>query len=94
MIALEKITKILRALSDDVRLQILFVLSKQGGEAFGSECSKKIDLTQPTLSHHFKVLLEAHIIHEEKVGTSKRYSIDYAYLKRLGIDLNTLLIAR
>lgn len=91
MLALEKTKKILRALSDDVRLQILVTLSKQGGEAFGSECSKKIDLTQPTLSHHFKVLLEAHVIHEEKIGTAKRYTIDYDYLHELGINLRTLL---
>lgn len=90
----ENISKILRALSDDVRLKILYTLSRRGGEAFGSECSKKIDLTQPTLSHHFKVLLEAGVIHEQRIGTSKKYAIDYSFLKRVGIDLETMFHAK
>ena len=47
----------LKALSDPVRLRLLsIVASRVGGEACVCDLSVGIDLTQPTISHHLKVL--------------------------------------
>lgn len=85
-----RVEKILKALADTVRLKIVYTLSQKGGEALGSECSKRIDLTQPTLSHHYKILSDAGVISEEKVGTSKRYTICHATLEEHGIDIEKM----
>ncbi|HYB37795.1 MAG TPA: metalloregulator ArsR/SmtB family transcription factor, partial [Mycobacterium sp.] len=56
----------LKALSDPVRLRLLSVVaSHRGGEACVCDLSVGIDLTQPTISHHLKVLKTAGLLTSE-----------------------------
>ncbi|ULE35306.1 ArsR/SmtB family transcription factor [Mycobacterium sp. IDR2000157661] len=67
--AAELATK-LKALSDPVRLRLLSVVASHGGgEACVCELSSGIDLTQPTISHHLKVLRTAGLLDCERRGS-------------------------
>ncbi|SCJ71037.1 Arsenical resistance operon repressor [uncultured Clostridium sp.] len=65
--------KIFKALSDQNRLKILHILSD--GERCACELLKHFDFTQPTLSHHMKVLIECGLVYSRKEGTWNHYSI-------------------
>jgi ArsR family transcriptional regulator len=73
-----------KALSDPVRLRLLSVVaSHNGGEACVCELSTGIDLTQPTISHHLKVLRTAGLLDSERRGSWVYYRIVPAALQQL-----------
>ncbi len=71
-------SKVLHALSDPVRLRIIHVLAAKGERCCG-DCG--IDMPKPTLSHHFKVLREAGIIHTRIEGKQRCLSLRRADLE-------------
>jgi ArsR family transcriptional regulator len=59
----------LKALADPVRLRLMsLVLSHEGGEACVCDLLPAFDLSQPTISHHLKVLHDAGLLGREKRG--------------------------
>lgn len=66
----------LKALSDPVRLRLLSVVASHGGgEACVCDLSTGIDLAQPTISHHLKVLRTAGLLDSERRGSWVYYHI-------------------
>jgi ArsR family transcriptional regulator len=64
-----RVASLLKALADPVRLRLLsLVLSHQGGEACVCDLTPAFDLSQPTISHHLKVLHESGLLDREKRG--------------------------
>ena len=64
-----KVAPLLKALADPVRLRLLsMVLSHEGGEACVCDLNDAFELSQPTISHHLKVLHEAGLLDREKRG--------------------------
>lgn len=64
-----QVAPLLKALADPVRLRLLsMVLSHAGGEACVCDLNDAFDLSQPTISHHLKVLHEAGLLDREKRG--------------------------
>ena len=60
----------LKAIADPARLRLLsLVLSHVGAEACVCDLLPHFDLTQPTISHHLKVLHESGLLDREKRGT-------------------------
>ena len=59
---------IAKALGDPVRLQLVDVLRKHAGKVCVCELVPLFDLSQPTVSHHLKVLREAGIVGSEREG--------------------------
>ena len=60
----------LKAAADPARLRLLsLVLSHEGGEACVCDLTSAFDLSQPTISHHLKVLHESGLLDREKRGT-------------------------
>lgn len=70
----EEYAKIAKALSEPKRVKILDMLSC--GEMCACDILEHFDFTQPTLSHHIKVLVAAGLVHAEKSGTWQHYSIN------------------
>src|SRR3989449_4693711 len=65
----EGIAPLLRALADPVRLRLMsLVASHEGGEACVCDLNDAFDLSQPTISHHLKVLHEAGLLDRDKRG--------------------------
>jgi ArsR family transcriptional regulator len=66
----------LKALADPTRLRLLsMVAAHQGGEACVCELTEPLGLTQPTISHHVKILVDAGILTGEKRGKWTYYAL-------------------
>ncbi|MDQ4501265.1 metalloregulator ArsR/SmtB family transcription factor [Sinomonas sp. ASV322] len=65
----EQVSLVLKALGDPVRLRLMsLVASHEGGEACVCDLNDAFDLSQPTISHHLKVLHEVGLLEREKRG--------------------------
>ena len=65
---------ICKALGDSNRLQIVQMLSD--GEKCGCRLLEKFEITQPTLSHHMKILCECGLVDARKEGKWSHYSLN------------------
>jgi ArsR family transcriptional regulator len=73
-----------KALADPVRLQLLnLIATADGGEACACDLVDPVGKSQPTVSHHLKVLREAGLVTGEKRGTWIWYSVVPARLEDL-----------
>ena len=66
-------TPMLKALSDETRLQIMDMLSCE--ELCANEILEAFQFTQPTLSYHMKILHEAGLVRSVREGGWTRYSL-------------------
>lgn len=78
------LARMFKALGDPVRLRLLsMVASHDGGEACVCDLTPAFDLSQPTISHHLKVLREAGLLDCERRGTWVFYRVVPATLAQL-----------
>ena len=71
-----RVVPLLKALADPVRLRLLsLVASHADREACVCDLHDAFDLSQPTISHHLKVLHEAGLLDRAKRGTWVYYSV-------------------
>ena len=83
--------RVFKAFCDENRLMILEML--QSGEKCACVLLEKLDITQPTLSHHMKILVESGIVSPRKEGKWTYYSISESgsrYTAELLQNLTTL----
>ena len=71
----ERMAAIAKALGDPIRLQLVDVLRKHAGKVCVCELVPLFDLSQPTVSHHLKVLREAGIVASERQGLWAYYYV-------------------
>jgi ArsR family transcriptional regulator, arsenate/arsenite/antimonite-responsive transcriptional repressor len=65
-----------KALADPVRLQLLnLIATAEAGEACACDLIDQVERSQPTVSHHLKVLREAGLVTGEKRGTWVWWSV-------------------
>ena len=82
------LARMFKALGDPVRLRLLsLVASHAGGEACVCDISDTFDLSQPTISHHLKVLRTAGILDCERRGTWVYYRVIPSALEQLSAVL-------
>lgn len=72
---IEKAARAFKALGDENRLRIIELIAKQG-EMCACRVLDELDIAQPTLSHHMKLLKDAGLIKARKQGRWMHYSID------------------
>lgn len=77
----KKIEKISKALGDVNRLKILHLIAKQGGTGQCAAIQECLDLAQPSVSHHIKILLEAGLIEAVKEGRNYKYLLNKQYIE-------------
>ena len=80
--------KILKAISDPKRLRIVDMLSC--GELCACIILEAFHITQPTLSHDMKVLIEAKIVNARREGKNIYYSLNREYLADFMQTLNEI----
>jgi ArsR family transcriptional regulator len=79
-----QVAPLLKALAEPARLRLLsIVLSHEGGEACVCDLTPYFDLSQPTISHHLKVLHESGLLDREKRGTWVFYKARPAAMQAL-----------
>jgi ArsR family transcriptional regulator len=72
----ERIAPLLKAIADPVRLRLLsLVAAHDGGEACVCDLNDAFDLSQPTISHHLKVLHESGLLERSKRGVWVYYRV-------------------
>ena len=71
----ERTASVAKALGDPVRMQLVDVLRKHAGKVCVCELVPLFDLSQPTVSHHLKVLREAGLVESEGRGTWAYYKL-------------------
>ena len=78
------------ALSDPVRLRLLSLLSTSpDGAVCACDLVEPVGKSQPTVSHHLKILREAGLVASEKRGTNVWYAVVPAALESLREALGT-----
>ena len=71
----ERMAAIAKALADPVRLQLVDVLRKHAGKVCVCELVPLFDLSQPTVSHHLKVLRQSGLVDSERHGLWAYYYV-------------------
>lgn len=70
------LARLFKALSDPTRLRLLsLVAAHEGGEACVCDLNEPLDLSQPTVSHHLKILVDAGLLTRTKRGTWSYYAL-------------------
>lgn len=80
---------IFKAFCDENRIRILDMLST--GEKCACKLLEEIQITQPTLSHHMKILCDSGVVVGRKDGKWTHYSISEEGIKTAKQYLNTLI---
>jgi ArsR family transcriptional regulator len=81
---------ILKALADPTRLRLVsMVAAHHGGEACVCDLTDPLGLTQPTISHHLKILVDAGIFTREKRGKWAYYALVPGALDAVSAVLRT-----
>jgi ArsR family transcriptional regulator, arsenate/arsenite/antimonite-responsive transcriptional repressor len=72
----DRLARLLKALADPTRLRLVsMVAAHEGGEACVCELTEPLGLTQPTISHHLKILVDAGIFTRDKRGVWAYYAL-------------------
>ncbi|MBF6172337.1 ArsR/SmtB family transcription factor [Nocardia blacklockiae] len=80
----EELAGVFKALSDPVRLRLLSAIAARSGrEACVCDVSDGFDVSQPTISHHLKVLREAGLLTSERRASWVYYRVVPDALQRL-----------
>ena len=75
--------ELFRALSDPARVRIVNVLATAGDPVCACELIEPLKLSQPTVSHHLKKLVDAGLLDREERGRWAYYSINSDAMSRL-----------
>jgi ArsR family transcriptional regulator len=81
---------ILKSLADPTRLRLVsMVAAHEGGEACVCDLTDPLDLTQPTISHHLRILVDAGIFTRDKRGKWAYYRLVPGALDAVSAILST-----
>ncbi len=80
---LETNVAMLKALAHPVRLRMVDLIHQHGGELCVCEFERHFALTQPTISHHLKILRDAAVIRSRRDGLWVRHAIEVNTLSHL-----------
>ena len=83
-----ELAAVLRAVADPARLRLLSLIqAHEGGEACVCDLTRPVGLSQPTVSHHLKVLFEAGLVSRDRRGAWAYYRAVPARLADLAAAL-------
>lgn len=84
----EKEAQVFKALSDPNRLRILEILT--GGEQCACKILEELNISQPTLSHHMKILCDAGLTTCKRSGKWCHYTLDPEGIQTVSLWLNRM----
>jgi ArsR family transcriptional regulator len=84
----ERMARTAKALGDPIRMQLVDVLRKHAGKVCVCELVPLFDLSQPTISHHLKVLRSAGIVGSERQGLWAYYYVNPEALEEVSAWLS------
>ena len=89
----DDIVKIAKALSDKTRVRILKEIASKGSISCG-DAEKIAGLSQPTVSHHLKILTDAGLLNAEKNGRHITVTVNKSVLKKFTAAISGSLILK
>lgn len=79
----ERLARTFKALGDPTRVRLLsLIAASAGGEACICDLTDPVGLSQPTVSHHMKLLVDAGLATREQRGRWAYYRVERAALER------------
>lgn len=85
------VVRLFKALGDESRLRILSALAKE--TYCVCDLARFLNIPQPTLSHHLKILRDIGLVKGEKDGQWIYCSLNSELLEEYGLDIHRLLAA-
>jgi ArsR family transcriptional regulator len=88
----ERMVTAFRALGDPTRLEIFRLLAAQDAPVCACDVVDRFGLSQPTISHHLRILRQAGLVTSAKRGVWAWYAPDpqgLAWLRQIAADLGT-----
>lgn len=82
---MQKVSELFKALSNETRFKILQILAKK--ERCVGSIVRKFSLSQPTISHHLKVLSRIGLVTREKSSQLVKYRLNREVLTALGTSI-------
>jgi len=82
----DDLIKALKALADPTRFRMVQAISA-AGELSCAQATELFDVSQPTISHHLKVLVDANVIVRRTQGKQAFTSVNHALLGEIGAAL-------
>jgi ArsR family transcriptional regulator len=79
----ERMAMLAKALADPIRVQLVDVLRRHAGKVCVCELTPLFDVSQPTVSHHLKVLRDAGLVGVERRGLWAYYYVNPEAVKEL-----------
>lgn len=92
MMVVCELVRLFKALGDENRLRILTALRDDTYNV--CHLADHLDISQPTLSHHLKVLRESGLVRAEKDGQWIHCSLNRDIFREYGLDIDLLLAKR
>jgi ArsR family transcriptional regulator, arsenate/arsenite/antimonite-responsive transcriptional repressor len=84
----ERLASLFKALGDPTRVRLLsLIAAHEGGEACICDLTEPVGLSQPTVSHHMKQLVDAGLLSREQRGRWAYYRVEEAALAELADTL-------
>ena len=90
MLKEQEMIRVFKALSDENRIRILKQL--RNGERCGCELLEELQITQPTLSHHMKILCDCDIVKSRREGKWMYYTVDCDGIRTVRMLMQSLLL--
>lgn len=84
----KELSTILKVLSEPSRLEILDLLSC--GELYACDLLEHFQFSQPTLSHHMKLLVDNELVYTRKDGNKHMYQLNHVILDEINQNINII----
>lgn len=83
-----RMTRIFKAMAEPKRYRIMNMLAN--GKMSASEILKQFNVTQPTLSHDMRLLIDAELVNDQRIGKSVNYELNHETLQEVIDVLNAI----
>ena len=88
--AAERLAMVFKALADPARVKLVsLIAASDGGEACICDLTEPLGLSQPTVSHHMKLLVEGGLVSRDQRGKWAYYRVNTEALDRIAAAMST-----
>lgn len=88
--AAERLASVFKALADPARVKLVsLIAASDGGEACICDLTEPLGLTQPTVSHHMKMLVDSGLVSRDQRGKWAYYRVNSEALDRIAAAVTT-----
>ena len=88
--AAERLASVFKALADPARVKLVsLIAASAGGEACICDLTEPLGLSQPTVSHHMKLLVDAGLVSRDQRGKWVYYRVNAEALNRVAAAVST-----